>query len=233
VSPRRPAADAWPRRRREPRSDLTAMTGVLERAAEFFLAPGERPEAPVALPPAVRAVVLGNGTDTPAVAAALALSLRAADRASAAVVARWPIGTEMRPTAATRAAARLAARLTAHQLPTAPRGRLAWLALPPDAAAAAEALRRASALVEGPLVTALAGARPPELEAVVAEHDLAVVAAHPDSVLARAALAGLAERGVPASACPSPRRGLRRALALAGVAAPRLDAEVGTLHRGA
>jgi hypothetical protein len=203
------------------------VSGVLERLAGFFLAPGERPEEPVALPPAVRVVVLGTPADTPPVGAALALSLRAADRAPAAVVACWRSGEELRRTAATRAAARLAARLTAHELPTTPRGRLGWLALPPGPAAAAEALRRASALVEGPLVTALAGVRPPELEALVAEHDLAVVAAHPDSALARAALARLAERGVAVAACPPPRRGLPRALVLAGVAGPRLALDLG------
>jgi hypothetical protein len=199
------------------------MRGVLERAAEFFLAPPERPEKPAPLPPAVRAVVLGSPADTAPLAAALALSLRATDHAPVAVVASWGIGREMRPTAATRAAARLASRLTAHDLPATPRGRLAWLPLPPDPAAAATAIRRASALVEGPLVTALAGARPPELEALVAEHDLAVVAARPDTTLARAALARLTERGIPASACPPPRRGLPRALALAGLAGPRLS----------
>jgi hypothetical protein len=191
------------------------MSGALERAAEFFLAPPDRRHEPVALPPAARAVVLGSAADTPGLAAAVALSLRSTDRAPAAVVA-------------TRATARLAARLTAHDLTTTPRGRLAWLALPPEPAAAAEALRRASALVECPLVTALGGARPPELEALVAEHDLALVAAHPDTSLARAVVARLADRGIAACACTPPRRGLLRTLALAGLTAPRLDADLGT-----
>jgi hypothetical protein len=204
------------------------MSGALERAAEFFLAPPERRDEPVALPPAARAVVLGSAADTPGLAAAVALSLRSTDRAPAAVVASWGAGRELRATAATRATARLAARLTGHDLATTPRGRLVWLALPPEPAAAAEALRRTSALVECPLVTALAGARPPELEALVAEHDLALVAAHPGTTIARAALARLADRGIAASACTPPRRGLLRTLALAGLAAPRLDADLGT-----
>ena len=199
------------------------MTGVLERAAGFFLAPPERPEEPAALPPVARAVVLGSPEHAAPLAAALALTLRATGRAPVAVVASWGTGKQMRPAAAIRAAARLAARLTAHDLPAAPRGRLAWLTLAPDPVAAADAIRRASALVEGPLVTALARARPPELEALVAEHDLAVVAAHPDTTLARAAVARLAERGIPAAACTPPRRGLPRALALAGLGAPRLE----------
>jgi hypothetical protein len=204
------------------------MSRALERAASFFLAPAERRDDP-ALPPAVRAVVLGSPADTAPLAAALALSLHA----SPAVVASWGVGSDLRPAPATRATARLAARLTTYDLPTAARGRLAWLALPSEPAAAADALRRASALVGGPLVTALAGARPPELEALVADHDLAVIAAHPDATLAGAALARLAERGIAASACPAPRRSLQRALALAGVAGPRLDADLGALHRRA
>jgi hypothetical protein len=204
------------------------MSRALERAASFFLAPAERRDDP-ALPPAVRAVVLGSPADTAPLAAALALSLHA----SPAVVASWGVGSDLRPAPATRATARLAARLTTYDLPTAARGRLAWLALPSEPAAAADALRRASALVEGPLVTALAGSRPPVLEALVADHDLAVIAAHPDTTIARAALARLVERGIAASACPPPRRGLQRALALAGLAGPRLDADLGALHRRA
>jgi hypothetical protein len=209
------------------------MSGVLERAAEFFLAPpAARSGEAVALPSAVRAVVLGSPAEAAPLAAALALSFRATDRAPAAVVASWGGEGELRPVAASRAAARLAARLTAHVVPAVPRGRLAWLALPAEPAEAAEAVRRASALVDGPLVTALGGARPPELEGLVAEHDLAIVAAEPESALARAALARLAAGGVAASACRPLRRGMPRALALAGLATPRLDAGIDTARRG-
>jgi hypothetical protein len=177
------------------------------------------------VPAAARAAVLGTPEDAAALAAALALSLRAADRAPAAAVATWTsAGTTVRREAATRAAARLAARLAGDdETAAAARGRLAWLALPAEPDAAAAALRRASTLVDGPLVTALGGARPARLDELVAEHDLAVVAADPASALAAAALAGLAGRGVAAVACRPLRRGLPRALALAGVAAPRLD----------
>ncbi len=190
------------------------------------------------LPVAARAVVLGTPEDAAPLAAALALGLRAADRAAVALVATWtPAGTTVRREAATRAAARLAVRLAADAALSdaapapnaAARGRLAWLALSPDPVAAAAAVRRASSLVDGPLVTALGGARPAALDDLVAEHDLAVVAADPDCALAAAALAGLAGRGVAAVACRPLRRGLPRAVALAGLAAPRLD-EV--LHHG-
>jgi hypothetical protein len=198
------------------------MSGALERAAAFFLDSAEAPRSTaIALPPAVRAVVLGSAVEIVPLAAAVALSFRAGEHAPAAVVATWGHDA-LRASAASRAAAQFARRLSAHELPAVARGRLAWLTLPGDAAAAAEALRRASALVDGPLVTALGGARPPELESLVAEHDLAIVAADPETPLARAALARLAERGVAASACPPVRRGLSRALALAGLAAPRL-----------
>jgi hypothetical protein len=203
------------------------MSGVLERVAEFFLAPPERSREAVVLPPAVRAVVLGAPSDAPPLAAALALSLRAGCGAPAAVVATWGGRGEMRPTGASRAAARLAARLTAHELPSTARGRLAWLELPAEPASATHAVRRASALVDGPLVTALAGGRPAELDGLVAEHDLAVVAADPETALARAAVAGLAEQGIAASARAPLRRGVQRTLALAGLAAARLDTRLG------
>jgi hypothetical protein len=125
----------------------------------------------------------------------------------------------------------LANRLTGHGMPAVPRGRLAWLTLPDNSAEAAAAVRRASAFVDGPLVTALGGARPPELEGLVGEHDLAIVAADPETPLARAAVARLAARGVTATASPPLRRGVRRALAVAGLAAPRPDADIG-LARG-
>jgi hypothetical protein len=194
---------------------------VLHRAAGFFLAPAAAPQAEtLSLSPAMRAVVLGAAREAAPLAAAVALSLRA----PAALAAVWEPGApDVRPSAATRAAARLAARLAAHGLPAVARGRLAWLALADGAEAAAAAVRRASAIVEGPLVTALTGARPPVLDDLVAEHDLAVVAADPASPLAHAALAALAGRGVAAEACAPLGRGLPRRLALAGVAAPRIE----------
>ena len=198
------------------------MSGALQRVAGFFFVPAaaQRTE-PAALPAATRAIVLGTSSDAVPLAAAHALALRAAVRASAALVAVWRPGDddrEARRGAATRAAARLAARLSAHGLPSVARGRLAWLVLPVEPAAAAAAVRRASAMVEGPLVTALSGPRPAELDGLVAEHDLAVVAADPDSPLARAALACLAD--LEGAARAPLGRGMSRALALAGLTAP-------------
>jgi hypothetical protein len=185
------------------------------RLGAFFVTPAAPAAAPaeaLAVPPAARAVVLGAPGDVVALAAATALALR-----PPGLVAVW--GADRVPAAgvATRAAARLAARVP----PAVARGRLAWLALPGDAVEAAATIRHASSLVAGPLVTALAGARPPALEDLIAEHDLAIVAADPESPLARAALARLHARGIDARACRPPRRGLPRTIALAGLAASK------------
>jgi len=204
------------------------VSGRLERAAAFFIAPAEAPARPAAapMPPAARAVVLGAAGDVAPVAAAVALALR-----PPGLVALWRAEGAPAPGLSTRAAARLAARLSARDLPAVARGRLAWLALPDDPDEAAVAVRRASAIVDGPLVTALAGARPPALDELVGEHDLAVVAADPDTALARVAHAGLTARGVQALACPPLRRGLSRRAARAGLAAPRLR-PLGTVLAG-
>jgi hypothetical protein len=198
----------------------------LERAASWFITPAAQPAraASAPFPPAARIVVLGTAPDVAPSAAAIALALRA----PTALVALWRADRPIVRGVATRAAARLAARLAARDLPAVPRGHVAWLGLPEEAGDAALVVRQASALVEGPLVTALAGARPPELEALVAEHDLAVVAADADTPLAHVALGGLAARGIEAIACPPPRRGVPRRLALAGLAGPRFAPPLGT-----
>jgi hypothetical protein len=197
------------------------VSGRLARTAAWFIAPPETAArvAAAPVPPAARLVVLGARDDVVAVAASTALALRA----PSGLVAVWQGDRAPVRGPATRAAARLAARLDTRDLPALARGRLAWLALPDDPDAAAIAVRRASAVVDGPLVSALAGARPPALEDLVGEHDLAIVAADPTAALARAALAGLAARGLEAVATPPLRRGLARRLALAGLAAPRLQ----------
>ena len=70
-----------------------------------------------------------------------------------------------------------------------------------------------------------AAPRPAALDALVAGHDLVVVAAAPDTALAGTAVERLADRGVPAVACRPLGRGLVRALAVAGWAAPRRRAD--------
>jgi hypothetical protein len=199
------------------------VSGLLGRAAAFLLAapdPGARTAA-AAVPAAARAVVLGTLQDAAPLAAAVALTLRAPREP--ALVAVWrPGGADPVRGTSGPPATRLAARLARRGMPATARGRLAWLALEPEPDAARHAVRRAAAAVDGPLVTALAGSRPPALEALIDEHDLAIVAVEPDTPLARSALAALLDRCVSAIACPPLPRGPARALSLAGIAAPRL-----------
>ena len=143
------------------------MSGVLHRAAGSSWrrrAAGGRGRGAAARG---RAVVLRRRRGV-AVAAAAGSRCRCRDGAPPALVGRLARRGRSPPrrVATPRAAARLAARLSAHGLPARARGRLAWLALPAEPDAAAAAVRRASAIVEGPLVSALAGARPAELEAL-------------------------------------------------------------------
>jgi hypothetical protein len=139
------------------------VNGLRRRAAAFFVTPARASERLTAAVPAeTRAVVLGALKDAPPLAAAVALTLRAGERAPSGLVATWHAGGDDRISrgVATRSASRLAARLAGRDLPAAARGRLAWLQLPAEPVAAAAALRRAQAAVHGPVVTALAGARP-------------------------------------------------------------------------
>ena len=235
------------------------MSGALDRLAAF-LVESPAPAATAPPPPACRAAVLGTTGEVVPLAAALALTLRAADRRPAALVALWGAAPPS-PAPTVRAAARLAAAVQPYSVTTAStegrseagsspgavpgidrgdagsspsatacaiaRGRLAWLALPAEPALAVDALVGAAAVVDAPLVTALAGARPAALDDLVAGHDLVVVAAAPGTPLAETAIERLAERGVPAVACPAPARGVRRILAVAGWAAPRMALTAG------
>jgi hypothetical protein len=199
-----------------------AITGLRSRAAGFFVAPAQaEAAAPTAvLPGAARVAVLGGAGEAAPLAAAVALWLRAADRAPAALVAVWRERAAGRG-AAMPSATRLAARLAEADLPATARGRLAWLTLPADPGAAVAAVHRAAAVVDAPLVTALGGARPAALDALVTGHDLVVVAAEADTALARAALAALPLPRDRALACRPPSRGVPAALARAGLRAPR------------
>jgi hypothetical protein len=205
------------------------MTGLVDRAVDFLVVPSHGPNGAVTttVPVGARAVVLGLEHDAPALAAALALTLRAAARAPTALVAVWHADDRRTASttvgAATPSASKLAARLGRRDLTTAARGRLVWVVLPHEPAAAATALHHAAAAVDCPTVTALVGPRPPAFEAVVDEHDLVAVAADPGSPLAAAAQAALADRCLSVLPCRPIPRGLRRALALAGLLAPRLD----------
>jgi hypothetical protein len=79
----------------------------------------------------LRAAVLGSPGDAVPVGALVANAARSAAGASTAVVAVWTpgAGAPARGGAATLAASRLAARLSARGLTASARGRLAWAAL--------------------------------------------------------------------------------------------------------
>jgi hypothetical protein len=112
----------------------------------------------------------------------------------------------------------VASRLTARGLEAEAHGRLAWLPLGDHVLAATVAARRASAALDVPLVVALAGPRCDIVEALLGEQDLVVVAtSDPDAPLARLAVAGCSPSAI---AC-APPAGVRRVLALAGLAGAR------------
>ena len=201
------------------------MSGMFERFAGFFLLPAAAQHAePVALPLAVRAVVVGTPSDAVPLAAAHALALRAAVRARPR---SSPSGSPARrsgtPPAALRRVRRLAWPRGCRPTASVRRPRPPVLARAPRRndrrgrrGAARVRHRRGSARHRAE--------RPPPADlAPVAEHDLAIVAADPESPLARAALACLADLGLTASARSPLRRGIPRSLALAGLAAPHRE----------
>jgi len=184
---------------------------------------GRPPVAPPSPPwgSVARAAVLGRADDAVPAAAALACWLRVTHGSSAAVVATWLPGGRRGPAPrgpGAPGAARIAARLTARGLAATAHGRLAWLPLSDHVVAASLAARRASAALDVPLVVALAGPRCDIVEGLLGEQDLVVVVTEdPEAPLARLAVAGCAR---PAAARRSPR-GVRRMLALSGLAAGR------------
>jgi hypothetical protein len=191
---------------------------------------------------ASRAAVLGAPGVVVPVAAACAGELRARERAAAALLCIWRPG-EVEPEpepesdgpavrspagATTPGARRLAGRLATHELGATACGRLAWLALEREAAAAAGQVRRCLALARAPLVLAVAGPRPAALEPLLAEFDLAIAVLAPDTdpALRELAVATLTarRRHVVAPLAPGPPRwaamaGLARLRAL-----PRAEA---------
>jgi hypothetical protein len=221
------------------------VTGLLNRVGALFLetTPAPQPPLPAAPqggPPPAGAGVVGAPASVVAVAAACAGELRARSRAAAALLCVWRPGAAAQqdadtdsddgapaPAAAspagatTRGAGRLAARLVAHELPATACGRLAWLRLAPAPAAAATEFRRCQALAGAPIVLAVAGARPAELEPLLAELDLciAVLPAAIEPALRELALATLPARAN--AIVPPLPAGPPRWAALAGLARMR------------
>ena len=172
--------------------------------------------------------VLAHPRDLPAAAAAAGLAL--ARGGSAAVVClRTPAaasapGPAPGPRAPARAtAARLAASLRARGLDAEARGRLALVALPHDPAECASAAARALAAAgPAPTVLAVAG-RDEDVDVLLAACDAVLVALPPsaDPTLASLALASAHELARSAAAVQLALDPIARALAVAGVRAPR------------
>jgi hypothetical protein len=159
------------------------------------------------------AAVLGREGEVEPVAAALALALRRAARASTATVGLVGAALPENGRPARRE------RLEAHGFEVRVRGRLAWVRLDPADGALAAAATRLT-LVGAPAVLAVAVPRTAELDGALRDCDLlVVVASDPDGPLASLAGAGLAD--VPMVAMRPLGRGPGRALARAGLRATR------------
>jgi len=176
------------------------------------------------------AAVLGRPGEVEPVAAALALALRRESRArAAAVVVVGPAppgppdggdGAAAEAGSGGAAAARRAvARLEAHGFEARVRGRLAWTWLDPRDTQFVSAARRVT-LIAAPAVLAIIAARTFALDQALAEQDLLlVVTSDPDGPLARLVASGLPP--VPVMPVRPLTRGPSRALARAGIRAPR------------
>ena len=167
------------------------MSGLLGRVGAFFLeaaeTPARSPEPPAPAPDAAPrpAAVLGAPGSVVPVAAACAGELRARAKAAAALICIWRPADAPAPAlapaarspagATTPGARRLAARLESRALGATACGRLAWLALDADPAAAAGQFRRCRAVAGAPLVLAVAGARPEQFEPLLADVELCVL----------------------------------------------------------
>jgi hypothetical protein len=165
------------------------------------------------------AAVLGRVGEVEPVAAAVALSLRRQSRAKAATVAVVGPALPVEAGGGSAAARRIVARLDAHGFQAHVRGRLAWVRLDP-ADHEFVAVARRVALIAAPAVLAVTAPRTSALDDALAEQDLLiVVTAEPGGPLAQLVTGGLPR--VPVVPVRPLPRGPRRALARAGVRAPR------------
>jgi hypothetical protein len=166
--------------------------------------------------------LLAPPRDLPAAAAAAGLAL--ARGASAAVVCLRIAAVPPGPRAPARAAAaRLATSLRARDLHAEVRGRLAMVVLPDEPGACASAAARAFAAAgAAPTVLAVA-ARDDDVDVLLAARDAILLALPPstDGTLAALALAGASDLARAAVAVELALDPVARALALAGLRAPR------------
>ena len=200
---------------------MTALT----RAMSWFVAPPPSaahlavPDGLVADAVVTSAAVLGRAGEVEPVAAALALALRRQSRAKAATVAVVGPAPPVEAGGGAAAARRIAGRLDAHGFEAQVRGRLAWVRLDPADPEFVAAVRRVT-LIAAPAVLAITAPRTFALDEALAEQDLlVVVTAEPGGPLAQLVSGGLPP--VPVLPMVPLPRGPRRALARAGIRAPR------------
>lgn len=189
------------------------MSSVLHRLADVFVAPA----GPEPAPDAASARPWARPTDRPtnvallcgpreagSLGAALALALARRARSPRAVLCLWAEPERPRPSVpATRAGRTLAASLEARGLQARAQGRLVRVVLPAEPGLAVAAGLRAAA-VGAPTVVALARPRVAELDPLLDEQDLLLVAASADAdpLIGALALDGLVDRRAPARLLP-------------------------------
>jgi hypothetical protein len=208
------------------------MTELLERLRDVFVesgapAPAHAPRAATTAGPIPRVALLCTPAEAGALSGALAATLaRAAGAATALAVAWAPAGATRAPAPAAPAfpgARLLAARLARRDLAARAAGRVVRLDLPADpheALAVAGGATGAARAAGAPAVVAIAGSRPEELDALLADSDLAVVSSDPALPgLAELALAGVAALGVLALPWAASFSGARRVVAASGLVA--------------
>jgi hypothetical protein len=200
------------------------MNALLGRVRDFYLtSPGAAAATRGrAMARAPAAAVLGAPRESALAAAVLALALSRAGRWPCALAAFWRTGAMATRLRAYPAAKRLAARLRTNGVEATPSLGLVRVTLPdapPEAAALAE---RAMTAAPSPVTLALAGARVPEIDALLRLQDVIVLACRPDEepALAHIARASLSALGAPVVACQVPAGLPARALAMAGARVP-------------
>lgn len=202
-------------------------SGAPEASHNDFVPPDEGPDRACAepaprTPPGV--ALLAPADDAQPLGAALGLAMASRRRAPVAVVCEWTAGSaggHWWRAPAMPAARRLASSLGARGHDARGAGRLVIVRLPADPVVAALDARRAVAAAgSAPTVLALGRPRVAELDELLAEQDLVVVAtpSGTDPALRRLALCGLATGAARACACEIPAARVGRAAAASGLA---------------
>jgi hypothetical protein len=200
------------------------MNALLARLRDVYVSPAV--SSPTSrgrtVAPATAAAVLGPPREAAVAAAALALALARAGRWQCGLAAFWRAagGTARLP--AYPSARRLAARLGARGIEAEPSLGLVRAALPDAPAQAAAVGERVITAAPSPVALALAGARVPEIDALLRVQDVIVLACRPeeDPALAHIARESLSGLAAPVVACQVGAGFPGRALVMAGVGPP-------------